>query len=431
MPWVPLIVVLFLLVLNAFFAMSELAVVSSRRARLHQMMVEGRRGAASALRLVDDPTGFLSSVQIGITLVAILSGAYGESSFAQPLAEELGQFPAIASHASAISSAVVVSVLAYVSLIVGELVPKRLALTNPERFACIVAGPMTVLAAVCKPIVLLLRVSTEAVLRLIGVRPDSASRVTEEEVKSLIAEGTEAGVFQPAEREMLEGVLRVADRSVRSIMVARPDVVWLDINDGPDAVMNEISASGHSRYPIARGDIEDLIGVVHAKDLLEQQRSTGTFDLEAVARPAVFVADRTPILKLLDQFRSANVHLIVVVDEHGSIEGIVTPSDILSAIAGSLPEGEGEPDPDAVRRHDGSWLLDGRMPIDDVERTLGLKGMNEDEEFSTIAGFVLNEMRRIPAAGESFVWKGWRFEVVDLDNRRIDKVLASLVSDES
>ena len=424
-------VVLLLLVLNGLFAMSELAVVSSRRAKLQSRAERGDKGAAAALRLSENPTRFLAAVQVGITLIGILSGAYGQATIAGELDRMLETVPALHDYSELISTAVVVVIITYLSLIVGELVPKRLALTNPERFACIVAGPMTVLAAVCKPIVLLLRVSTEAVLRLIGVRPDSASRVTEEEVKSLIAEGTEAGVFQPAEREMLEGVLRVADRSVRSIMVARPDVVWLDINDGPDAVMNEISASGHSRYPIARGDIEDLIGVVHAKDLLEQQRSTGTFDLEAVARPAVFVADRTPILKLLDQFRSANVHLIVVVDEHGSIEGIVTPSDILSAIAGSLPEGEGEPDPDAVRRHDGSWLLDGRMPIDDVERTLGLKGMNEDEEFSTIAGFVLNEMRRIPAAGESFVWKGWRFEVVDLDNRRIDKVLASLVSDES
>lgn len=430
MPWGQLIVVLGLLLLNAFFAMSELAVVSSRRARLQQMVGDGRRGAAAALKLAEDPTGFLSAVQVGITLVAILSGAYGESAFADPLSHELATIPAIAPHASAIASTIVVFLLAYVSLIVGELVPKRVALTNPERFACVVAGPMTIIAIVGRPIVWLLRRSTEAVLRLIGVREDTESRVTEEEVKTLIAEGTEAGVFQPAEREMIEGVLRVADRSVRSIMVARPDVIWLDVDDPTDAVLDEISTSGHSRYPVAHGDIEAVFGVVHAKDLLEQQRSTGAVDLEAAARPPVFVSDRTPILKLLDQFRSGNVHLVVVVDEHGSFEGIVTPSDILSAIAGILPE-EGEADSEAVRRHDGSWLLDGRMAIDDVERTLGLKDMNEDEDFTTLAGFVLNEMRRIPSAGESFVWRGWRFEVVDLDGRRIDKVLASATNDET
>ena len=417
-------VVAFLIVVNGFFAMSELAIVSSRRGRLQQMAQEGSPGATRALRLLEDPTGFLSTVQIGITLVGVFAGAYSGATLSAPLADLLRRVPAIAAYADQFAIALVVIAVTYFSLIIGELVPKRLALNHAERIAASVSLPMTLLATVGSPIVWFLKASTELVLTILRVRPRPDTTVTEEEVKSLIAEGTSAGVFQPAERRMLEGVIRLADRSVRSIMVPRPDVMWLDVEDDPAAILAEIVASGHSRFPVSRGEVDEVIGVIHAKDLLDQQSRSGRIDIAAAIREPLFIDEHMSILRLLDRFKTSAVHMAIVLDEHGSFQGIVTPTDILIAIAGDLPEREGEADPDAVRRDDGSWLLNGRTPIDEVERTLEETGMNEDEDFQTLAGFVLSRLGHIPDAGEHFKWRSWRFEVVDLDGRRIDKVLA-------
>lgn len=425
MVWQEILIVFLLILLNGFFALSELAVVSSRRARLQQYANEGRRGAATAIRLVDDPSTFLSTVQIGITVIAILSGAYGEAALADPLASVLRDVPYIGPHADPISTAVVISVIAFVSLVIGELVPKRLAMRNPERLACVVAGPMDVISRVGAPIVWLLRSSMELILRLFAAPVGDDPRVTEEEVKTLIAEGTEAGIFEPAEKEMLEGVLRVADRSVRSIMTPRPDVVWLDLEDTVSEIYETIADSGHSRFPVAAGDVDNIIGIIHTKDLLEQSRTGADFDLKAVCRDPVYIHEGTPILKLLESFRASTVHMAVVLDEHGAVQGIVTPTDILVAIAGDLPEREDDM-PYAVRRADGSWLLDGQMPVHEVERTLEVRGLSAYEhEYTTLAGFVLFQLGHIPVPGETFDWRNWRFEVVDLDGRRIDKVMAS------
>lgn len=414
-----------LILLNGFFAMSELAVVSSRKGRLQQMAQGGNRGARRALRLVEDPTGFLSTVQIGITLVGVLAGAYSGATLAEPLAGFLEALPWIEASADELAFTIVVAAITYLSLIVGELVPKRLAMGNAEGIAAVVAPVLAFLARIGAPLVWLMRVSTESVLALLRVRTEPESTVTEEEVKSLIAEGTSAGVFEPAEKDMIDRVLRLADRSARSIMVPRPEVVWLDVDDPATAILDEIRDSGHSRFPVARGDVDETIGVVHAKDLLDQQRRTGAVDLAAAMREPLYVNDAMPILKLLDRFRASNVHMAIVLDEHGTVEGVVTPLDILTAIAGDLPERGGEDEPDAVRRDDGSWLLDGRMPVDEVERTLGLHGMAEAGDYETLAGFVLERLGHIPGPGEHFVWRDWRFEVVDLDRRRIDKVLAA------
>lgn len=425
MIWQEILIVLFLILLNGFFALSELAVVSSRRARLQQYALEGRSGASTALKLAEDPTGFLSSVQVGITLIAILSGAYGEAALAAPLAVALEGFPYVGQHASSVSTAIVIVSIAFVSLIAGELVPKRLALRNPERLACIVAPPMLLLSKVAHPVIWLLRRVTDLVLRLFAAPSIEDPRVTEEEVKTLIAEGTEAGVFEQAEKEMLEGVLRVADRSVRSIMTPRPDVIWLDLGDDIEDSYRIIAESGHSRFPVARDDVDNIIGIVHSKDLLEQARSRGEIDLKSVARDPVYVHEGTPVLKLLESFRASTVHMAVVLDEHGTVQGIVTPTDILVAIAGDLPEREGDDEPSAVMRADGSWLLDGQMPVYEVERTLEVRGLSAREhEYTTLAGFVLSQLGHIPVPGETFDWDKWRFEVVDLDGRRIDKVLA-------
>lgn len=420
-----LLVLAVLILINGFFAMAELAIVSSRRVRLQEMAKAGKRGAAAALSLIDDPVGFLSTVQVGITLVGIVAGAYSAATFAGPFGEILKNIPSIAVYAEEIAFAVVVVAVTYFSLVIGELVPKRIALNHAETIAAAVAPLMRLLAKVGAPFVWFLRFSTHAVMALLRLKPAPESAVTEEEVKALIAEGASSGVFQPAERELIEGVLRMGDRAVRSIMVPRTAVVWLDVEDTQEEIYAAIAESGHSRYPVARGDIEDVIGVAHTKDLLEQQRKTGTIDLIAAAREAPYVVDRMPVLRLLDRFKSSSVHMAFVVDEHGSFEGIVTPTDILTTIAGDLPQSEEEAEPEAVQREDGSWLIDGLMAVDAAERTLGIEGMAEEGDFNTVAGFVLHELGHLPVAGENFEWRGWRFEVVDLDGRRIDKILAS------
>ncbi len=420
-----LLVVLFLILLNGFFAMSELAIVSARRSRLEQMARDKVRGAEKALRLAEDPTGFFSTVQVGITLIGIFAGAYSGATFATPLAGLLeGIAPGLARWSQTIALTVVVVATTYVSLIIGELVPKRLALRHAEVIAAFVAGPMSALAAIGKPIVWFLRASTEAVLRLVGAHGANASTVTEDEVKAMIAEGTQSGVFEETERDLIEGVLRFADRPVRVIMVPRRELAWLSITDPIGSVMDEIVRHGHSRYPLRGGeDIDEVLGVVHVRDVLELIRTGGT-DILSVAKQPIYVSADMPSLKLIEQFRATRVHMAIVVDEYGDLEGVVTPTDILISIAGDVPDGEFEEDPEAVRREDGSWLLDAGMAVDEVADLLGVPPFGS-RGYATLAGFVLEQMRRIPTAGDSFTMFGWRFEVVDMDNRRIDKILAA------
>lgn len=413
-----------LFLVNGFFAMAELAIVSSRRSRLQGMVEQKVRGAARALALLDDPTGILSTTQIGITLVGIFSGAFGGATLSDPLEQALADVPAFANYSHQLALAIVVIGVTYFSLIVGELVPKRVALANAERIACAVAPFMSGLSKVVAPIVWFLRISTEGVLRLLRLRRAPQSTVSDEEVRALLAEGTESGVFLPAERDIIEGVIRVADRSVRSIMVPRPDVMWIDVEDEPEAILKEVLESGHSRFPASRGDVDDVVGVLHVKELLRQLHTTGKIDIDGAIREPLFVDEHMPILRLLDRFKGSPVHMAIVLDEHGSFEGVITPTDILTSIAGDLPEHEGDEEPDAVEREDGSWLLSGRLAIDDAERVLSLSGMNEGEDFHTIAGFILHQLGHIPQTGESLTWRGWRFEVVDLDARRIDKIEA-------
>lgn len=428
MPWPQVFVLIFLIAVNAFFVMAELAIISSRRGRLQKLVSDGTRGAESALALHEDPGKFLSSVQIGITLVAILSGAYSESALSPPLADLLRELGFLASYAQTIASSIVVVSVVYFSLVIGELVPKRLALANPEKLACFAAPTMMWLAFVFTPFTALLRRSTDRILRMFITPGSQSSDITDEEVKTLIAEGTEAGVFEKAEQELIEGVLRVADRTVRSIMVPRPDIVWLDISQSDDLIYEQIAKSGHSRFLVSRGGVDETIGMVQAKTLLEQLHSRGKIDLKAALKTPLYVHESTNVLKLLDMFKSSVVHMAIVLDEHGTVQGIVTPTDILTGIAGELPSEEDVEEPSAVRRHDGSWLLDATMPVFEVERVLDVEGLGTaDAEYTTLAGFVLAQLGRIPERGESFVWKNWRFEVVDLDNRRIDQVMVSYV----
>lgn len=428
MPWLQLLVLLLLIFVNGFLVMAELAIVSSRPARLQKMAADGLRGAPAALALNGDTARFLPSVQIGITVVAILSGAYGELTLSPGLADSLASAPLIGGHAKTAASALVVAGIAYVTLVIGELVPKHFALSNRERIACFVAPAMDWLAAITTPIAVLLRLSTGAVLRLLGPAVREDPDVTEEEVKTMIAEGTEAGIFEKAEQDIIERVLRVADRSVRSIMVPRPDIVWLDITETEERIYADIANSGHSRFPVGRGDVDETIGIVHAKSLLDQLHSAGKINLETAIAAPLYVHESTNVLKLLDMFKASLVHMAIVLDEHGSVQGIVTPTDILTGIAGDLPEEEADIEPAAMQREDGSWLLDAQMPVFEVERVLGVSGLAvDDAEYTTLAGFVLSQLGHIPPVGETFQWRNWRFEVVDLDGRRIDKVLATLM----
>ena len=420
------LLLLLLVCVNGLFAMAELATFSSRPTRLKELANRGSGGARAALRLLEHPTRFLSSVQIGITLIGVLSGVYSGAHFAAPLADWLAGFVLLAPvtrYLDTTAYAIVVVGVTFLSVIIGELVPKRWALTNPEAIAAALARPMELVALLSAPLVWVLRHATELVVRLLGLPKNTARAVSEEEIRSMIAEGTHTGIFHAAEHQMIEGVLRLPDRTVRSIMMPRGDVVWLDAGDDRKTVWNVVRTSGHSRYPVCRGQLDELLGIVMTGELAEWLGDAESGELAARVRAPLVVHESTRILRLLDLFRESKMHFAVIVDEHGSIEGVVTPADILTAITGELPETASEEAAEAVARDDSSWLVDGSMSIDDVERLLGAGNMRSGDDYTTLAGFVLAQLGHLPATGESFRWRSLRFEVVDLDGRRIDKVL--------
>jgi putative hemolysin len=417
-------IVVVLLLINGWFAMSELAVVSSRRARLEAMADQGSRGARTALRLAGNPGRFLSSVQIGITLVGILAGAYSGATLADPLGLWLmaqGLPKAVADPASI---GLVVGSITYASLIVGELVPKHIALSNPERVASFVAGPMAVIAAGASPVVSLLEVSSRLVMRLLRIAPAADGTVTEEEIRAVIAEGTKTGILEPEERELMAGVMRFGDRSIRAVMTPRRDVVGIDLDWERERVVEVLTGSSHSRYPVYRGSVDTIQGIVQAKDLLDSALSGAVLDVAAAMRPVEMVPDTAPALNVLELLRRSPIHMVVVIDEYGSVEGIVTAADILEAIIGNLAE-EGEPADSAImRREDGSWLVDGDLPVGLVADKVGCRAIDDpDRDYETLAGFILSVSKAIPSPGDVLSWRGWRFEVVDMDGRRIDKIL--------
>lgn len=423
MLYLELLFVLLLTFINGLLAMSELAVVSSRRSRLENMAGRGSAGASTALRLIDDPSRFLSTVQIGITLVGILAGAFSGATLADRLGDWFDTFPVLAPHGGPVAIGLVVVAITYLSLIAGELVPKRIALASPERVASLVARPMDMLSRIAAPAVWLLKASTEAVLRILKTSATRESTVTEDEVKSLIAEGVRAGIFAPQEREMIDGVLRLADRPVRVIMAPRSEVTWIDAGADRDTLKSAVETSRYSRLLVCDGSIDHAVGVVHTKDLLPLALKGEPIELRSLMAPAIVVPDRTPSLRLIDRFRREGVHMAVVVDEYGVTEGVVTLTDVLEAIAGELPERGEAAEPLIVRRDDGSWLVDGTMPIDEFEDRLGLRRLREGGDFYTVAGLVLQRLGHLPTVGESFLYRGARFEVMDMDGHRIDKVL--------
>ena len=425
MPLIEALVVLALIVLNGVLAMSELAIVSSRKSRLEAMAESGSRGARIALRLIEDPSSFLSTVQIGITLVGIFAGAFGGATLAAPLGTLLDGIAWIAPNGEAIAFVVVVVVITYLSLVVGELVPKRIALADPERTAALVAPPMRILSRVAAPAVWLLRHSTDGVLRLLGLGGAREETITEDEVKALIAEGTRAGVFAPQEREMIDGVLRLADRSVRAVMTPRPDVVWIDVAASRDDLIRLVELHRHRRVLVCDGSIDRAIGCIDMADVLATVLRGGDISIRAIMQKPLVISESLGVLRLIDMFRREGMHYAVVVDEYGTTEGIVTAMDILEGIAGALPERGEEDDPRIDTRPDGTLLVDGMMPIDVFEASVGLRDISGDGDFETVAGLVLQHLGRIPVVGDKVDVAGMTIEVVDMDGRRIDKLLVT------
>ncbi|MFO1350551.1 MAG: hemolysin family protein [Gammaproteobacteria bacterium] len=426
-----LLIILFLIVLNGFFAMAELAVVSARKIRLQLLADEGHRGAVAAIQLAKHPSRFLSTVQIGITLIGIFAGAYGGATLAQKLGAYLASFPLLAPIADGLALTLVVASITYLSLIAGELVPKQLALRSPERIAAWVAKPMAFLSMLAAPLAYVLDASTRLALRMLGETQLNQQAVTDEEIKGLIAEATAAGVVELTEQAMIGGVMRLADRPARVIMTPRPDVVWLDLDDSPEHVRATLRENGYSRFPVGRGDLDNVLGVVQAKDLLDCLIDGKSLDIEAALHERRWCMREANALQVLEILKQSPLHVALVVDEYGSLRGIVTATDILKAIVGALAAQGESAEPEIVQREDGSWLLDGGLAIDELKELLRIRELPGDDEFHTLAGIMLAQFGHVPTIGEHFSWGDYRFEVVDVDGRRVDRVLVSRVAADS
>lgn len=421
-----ILLILLLVIANGIFVMSELAIVSARKVRLQQLANQGDSKARVALELANAPNQFLASVQIGITLLAIFSGAFAESTIATRLAPLLRFVPTLAAYSEALASIIAVLIIAYLTLIIGELVPKRLALNYPERIASIVAVPMRMLATFASPIVYLLSASTDLVVRLTGLRPSTEPQVTEEEIRVLIEQGTEAGTFEEAEQDMVERVFRLGDRPVNALMTPRPDIVWLDLDDTAEENRRKMLDSCHSRFPVCQGGLDNVLGVMHVTDLLARSLSGQQLDLTISLRQPVFVPESTRGLKILELFKQTGIHLALVVDEYGVIQGLVTLNDIMVEIVGDVPSAGDSEEPQAVQREDGSWLLDGMLPVDEFFEIFDIDDIPKEHRgsYQTLGGFVITHLGRIPSATDNFEWEGTlRFEVMDMDGNRVDKVL--------
>jgi putative hemolysin len=431
---VEILLIVLLVLANGVFAMSEMAVVSSRKARLQQWAKAGNAKAGVALELANAPSRFLSTIQIGITLVGILAGAFGGATIAEKLAAALSDVPWLAPYRHAIGLGVVVLGITYLSLIFGELVPKQLALSRPERLAVAVASPMRLLSRIAAPVVWLLTVSIESVVWLLGIRPAAEPPVTEGEIKVLMQQGTEAGVFEAAEHDMVQAVLRLGDWRVGTVMTLRTDIVWLDLDDTPEEIRRQIiNSAHHSRLPICQGSLDHVLGVVHTKDLLVQSLAEQRIDLVVAMQGPVFVPESIRALDVLELFKQSGNHMALVVDEFGSIQGLVTLHDILEAVVGDVFVAGEAVGPRAVQRDDGSWLLDGLLPVDELRERFQLAPLPGAQQgaYQTLGGFVMTQLGRIPAVADHFIWGDRRFEVVDMDGHRVDKVLVTPITPDS
>jgi putative hemolysin len=425
-----ILLVLVLILLNGLFAMSEIAIVSSRRARLIQMDEDGRSGAGVALQLASEPTRFLSSVQVGITSIGILNGAIGEAAVASRLSTSFEQIPLLAPYADTLALGIMVVALTYVSLIIGELVPKRLALTHPELVASFIARPMQVLATVGRPLVLLLSVSTDTILRALGVRAVKQPAVTVEEIKLLFQQGAEEGLFEGTEHELVTNVLNLDDRYVSAVLTPRSDVAYLDVRDSKEVIREKVRSDVHAVFPLCDGGFDRVLGFVRSTKVLEQVIEGDALNLSSLAEPALFVPEAMSLMKLLEQFKRTHLPVALVVDEFGDVGGLVSLTDVIAAIVGELPSEPGE-EPAIVHREDGTWLMEGGLDLASVLRTLQSPSLLSDadrQHYHTLGGLVMLALGRVPRTGDVFERGDHRFEVVDMDGNRVDRVLVSPLS---
>ncbi len=426
-----LIVLGLLILLNAVFAMSEIAVVSSRKARLQRLVDENRPGAEAALALHCAPSTFLSTIQVGITTVGVLAGALGEAALADPLAETLAQYPLIAPYARGIALTLVVMGITYVSVVVGELVPKRLGLLKPELIAAFIAQPMNLLSRVARPLVWLLSASSDLILHLLRLNTGEEPPVTDAEIEVLMEQGAEAGVFHESEQEIVSNVLRLDEQRVGAIMTPRKDIEFVDLDDPADSLRGQLANAQHHRVIACRGGLDQVVGVLLVSELLKPALEGRALALETVVRQPLYVPDSVTTTQLIEQFRKARSEYALIVDEYGALQGLVTLTDVLQSIVGEIPD-EGEPEArDAVRREDGSWLIDGAVSLERFRDLLELDPLPGEDEggFHTLAGFVLHTLGRIPKVAETFEAAGLRFEVIDMDGHRVDKLLVARLPD--
>jgi putative hemolysin len=422
-----LTLILLLIALNAVFALSEMAVVASRSARLQHLEEDGRPGAAAAAALHRDPARFLSTVQVGITAVGVLAGALGERAIADPLAARLAEWPALTPHAAGVAFAVTVVLITFLSVVLGELVPKRLALLAPERVALLVAAPMRVFARLAAPVVWLLSKSSGAVLALVPRREGHEPPVSDEEIAVLMQQGAAAGVFHASEQAYVSNVLRLDERRVTSIMTPRQQFHAVDLDDDPATVRAQVGAARHTRIVVCRGGPDNVLGIVEVAELLADVLAGLPLDVAARVRDPLRVPETATTTSLIETFRAAGRQIALVTDEYGEVQGLVTDSDFLGAIVGDIGT-SGTPVPSGIqRREDGSWLVEGSLPIEDLQDALELGTLpgQEEHQYTTVAGFVLHQLGRIPRAADHFEWEDLRFEVVDMDGRRVDKVLVT------
>lgn len=418
-----------LIVVNGLFAMSEIALVTARRTRLLRLAEDGDGSAEVALKLHDEPTRFLSTIQIGITSIGILNGIVGESVLAAPFGRWLARMGMDPEISGGVATALVVITITYVSIVIGELVPKRIGQFNPEGIARAVARPMQWLSLATRPFVRLLTFSTDAILKLLGQREQPGQTVTEEEIHALLQEGSDAGVIEQQERDMVRNVFRLDDRHISSLMIPRADIVYLDLSLPLDENLKWVAESEHSRFPVCRGGLHDVLGIIGTKQLFNQSLKGGQTDLSANLHPAVFVPETLNGMDLLEHFRASGTQMVLVVDEYGEVQGLVTLQDILESLTGEF-QPRNQEDSWAVQRSDGSWLLDGLIPIPELKDRLNLKNVPDEDKgrYHTLSGLMMWLLGRLPATGDQATWENWTLEIVDLDGRRVDKVLATCTS---
>lgn len=422
--------VLLLILINGLFVMSEMVIISARKVRLQQLANQGSRRARIALDLANNPSRFLPTVQVGITLMAILSGARGERAVGEQLKPLLAGIPALQQHAEAVSSTLAIFLVTYFTIVIGELVPKQLALSNPENLSLIAATPLAWLGKIGSPVTRLLSISTNLVVKLLGIKAPDDPEVTEEEIRVMIGQGTEAGTFEEAEQDMMERVMALGDRRVGSMMTPRPDIVWLDIDDPWAENCKKIVDSQYSRFPVCQEVLDNVIGVIHVADLLSQTLLGQAPNLTSPLIKPLLVPESTKGLKVLEQFKETGTHIGVVVDEYGVIQGLVTLNDLLEEIVGNIQDVEQPAPPQAVERDDGTWLLDGMLSIEEFIELFQIEeeSIEQRGSYNTLGGFIILQLGKIPNAADHFEWERFRFEVMDMDGNRVDKVLVTVLS---